>query len=216
VVVVEEEEDFKVVEVVGVETEEAEFREDGIKVVEVATRTEVAATVVVAIKVKMEDMEEVITVEVVIRIEEVVVMEVVTRIGGAVTRIEVVVVVTEVAIKIEGAVIRIEEVVVVVVMVGATRIEGVAEEGAVVAEGETVTINISDFPSPASFVKVCDMLCLNNCSALACKHHLNFEALPSMQSTLNILIVRVSSIITSERKDCGSFLTWHIICMVSM
>jgi hypothetical protein len=152
------EEDFKVVEEVGVETEEAEFREDGIKVVEVATRTEVAATVVVIrteavevviktevvdIKIKMEDME----VEVVTRIEEVVVMEAVTRIEGAVTRIEVVVV-TEVAIRIEGEITRIE-VVVVVVMAGATRIEGVAEEGVVVAEGETVTLNIFDCLVPS-------------------------------------------------------------------
>lgn len=98
-----EEEDFKVVEEVGVEIEEAEFKEDGIKVVEVAT------------KIKM----EVITAEVVTRIE---------------------VVVMEVAIRIEGEIIKIEEVV--VVMVGATRIEGVAEVGVVVAEEETIIINI--------------------------------------------------------------------------
>jgi hypothetical protein len=105
VVEMEAEEDFKVVEEVGVETEEAEFREVGIKVVEVAIKTGV------------EDMEGVIIVEVVTRIEVVVI-----RTGGAVIRIEEVairieVVVMEVAIRIEGVV---EEGVVVVEPEGGT------------------------------------------------------------------------------------------------
>lgn len=134
------------VEEVEVETEEAGFREGGIKVVVVATRIEVAATLVVmmteavevviktevvAIKLKVEDMEGVTIVEVGTRIEGVV-MEVATRIKGD---------------------IRIEEVV--VVMAGATRIEGVGEGGVVVAEGETITIDIFNCLFP-SFI--CDSL----------------------------------------------------------
>lgn len=114
----EEEEDFKVVEEVGVETEEAEFREDGIKGVVEVIKTEVE-TIIIGV----EDMEEVIIVEVTTRIEEAV-----TRVEGVVIRIGVVVT-------------RVEEVG--VAMEVATRIEGVAEEGVVVvvAKGETITID---------------------------------------------------------------------------
>lgn len=122
----EAEEDFKAVEEVGVETEEAEFREDGIKVVvEVVIKIEV-----VAIKTGVEAMEEAV-----IRIEEVAI-----KIEEAVIRI------VEVVTRIEEAVIRIEEV---VVMEVATRIEGVVEEGVVVVEAEGGTITIdgwSRFP----------------------------------------------------------------------
>jgi hypothetical protein len=121
----EEEEDFKVVEEVGVETEEVEFREVGIKGV-VVIKTEVET-----IRIGVDDMEEVIIVEVITRIEEAVI-----RVEGVVTRIE------EAVTRVEGVevVIRIEEV---VVMEVATRIEGVAEEGVVVvvAKGEIITID---------------------------------------------------------------------------
>ena len=82
-----EEEDFKVVEEVGVETEEAEFREDGIKgLVEVVV---VIKTEVETIRIGVEDMEEVIVVEVTTRTEAVIrVEEVVIRIEVAVTRVE--------------------------------------------------------------------------------------------------------------------------------
>jgi len=108
-----EEEDFKVVEEVGVETEEAEFREDGIKglvAVVVVIKTEVEI-----IRVGVEDMEVVIVVEVTTRTEEAVI-----RVEGVVIRIEVVVT------RVEGVVIRIE---------------GVVEEGVVVvvAKEETIT-----------------------------------------------------------------------------
>jgi hypothetical protein len=132
--VVEEEEDFRVVEEVEVETEEAGFREGGIKVVVVATRIEVAATLVVMMT---EAVEVVIKTEVVaikLKVED---MEGVTRIEG---------VVMEVATRIEE---------VVVVMAGATRIEGVGEGGVVVAEGETITIDVFNCLFP-SFI--CDSL----------------------------------------------------------
>jgi hypothetical protein len=94
VVEMEAEEDFKVVEEVGVETEEAEFREGGIKVVEVVIRIEVEVEVV--IKTGVEDMEEAV-----IRIEEVVVMEVATRIEGVVEE-------GVVVVEAEGGIITID------------------------------------------------------------------------------------------------------------
>jgi hypothetical protein len=127
----EEEEDFKVVGEVGVETEEAEFKEDGIKGVVVVVVVVVIKTEVETIRVGVEDMEEAITVEVITRTGEAVI-----RVKGVVIRIEVVVT------RIEGVVIRIEEEL--VVMEVAIRIEGVAEEGVlvVVAEGERITIDM--------------------------------------------------------------------------
>ena len=128
---VAEEGDFKVVEEVGVETEEAEFREDGIKGlvgVVVVIKTEVET-----IRIGVEDMEEVIVVEVTTRTEEAVI-----RVEWVVIRIEVVVT------KVEGVVIRIE---------------GVVEEGVVVvvAEGERITIDKLFIFSTTS-LKVCDII----------------------------------------------------------
>lgn len=126
-----EEEDFKVAEEVGVETEEAEFREDGIKgLVEVVV---VIKTEVETIRIGVEDMEEVIVVEVTTRTEEAVI-----RVEGVVIRIEVVVT------RVEGVVIRIE---------------GVVEEGVVVvvAKGETITID-KLFISSTTSLKVCDII----------------------------------------------------------
>lgn len=127
-----EEEDFKVVEEVGVETEEAEFREDGIKGL-VVVAVVVIKTEVETIRIGVEDMEEVIVVEVTTRTEVAAI-----RVEGVVIRIEVVVT------RVEGVVIRIE---------------GVVEEEVVVvvAKGETITIDKLLISSTTS-LKVCDII----------------------------------------------------------
>jgi hypothetical protein len=104
VVEMEAEEDFKVVEEVGVETEEAEFREDGIKVVVIKIE-------LVAIKTEVENMEGVIIVEVVTRTERVP-MEEATRIEAVAmeeaTRIEGVVEEGVVVVEAEGGIVTID------------------------------------------------------------------------------------------------------------
>jgi hypothetical protein len=95
-------------ELVGVETEEAEFREDGIKVV-VGVVIKIEA---VAFKTGVGDTKGVIIVEVVTRTEGVIIVEVVTRTEGVAmveaTRIEGVVEEGVVVVEAEGGIITID------------------------------------------------------------------------------------------------------------